>query len=113
MINKSAFQQTLDAIAHMPDGSTTLDQAHFIWEQCEKACAPQWQTMDSAPKDGTEILGFWSYTYDGDKHPTVGFCVISWSETLLGGGWEEGGSIAGRSVYKYWMPLPSAPEVPA
>lgn len=46
MINESAFQQTIDSIYHMPEGSTALDQARFVWEQCEKACAPKVKALE-------------------------------------------------------------------
>lgn len=64
--------------------------------------APQWQPIETAPKDETPILGFitekwiegifwngeeWSYLSDGDITPV------------------------GRNQPTHWMPLPAPPEV--
>lgn len=70
-----------------------------------------WQEMDSAPRDGTEILGFWSYLYAGDKTPTYWMEVISWRSTQGGSGWSNAGDIFRIDSFTHWQPLPPTPQV--
>jgi hypothetical protein len=71
-----------------------------------------WQGIETAPRDGTEVLGFWSYLYEGDRERTCGMAVIQWEEypAPLPCGWSDKDGIACEGVYSHWMPLPSPPN---
>jgi hypothetical protein len=56
-----------------------------------------WRTMDSAPKDGTELLAWWSA---GEVHG-----VVHWSE----GWWVENGDLV--SPPTHWKPLDAGPTM--
>ena len=75
-----------------------------------------WMPIETAPRDGTEILGFWSYTYDGDGSPTIGMRVVCWETHVLGGvahsGWVDGDGMTSDGVYTHWQPLPEPPLPP-
>lgn len=76
----------------------------------------EWRTIDSAPKDGTEILGYglWAGEINGtDTIPTR--CTIQWD----GGTTDYEGfhwSVTGTDAYAawmcptHWMPLPPPPD---
>ncbi len=75
-----------------------------IADICEAALtrAPQWLPIDSAPRDGTEILAY--VPYGG------GFITQThWKRLDFGGGlwFVESGEICPS----YWQPLPAPPEV--
>ena len=71
----------------------------------------QWQPIETAPKDGTCILGVWVYTED--------YSLVKWGRR----GWEgycdgEKSKPAQGSCFKdlhepyltHWMPLPEPPK---
>ncbi len=61
-----------------------------------------WKQIDTAPKDGTEVIGFCVYM-DG----TLGFAVVKYVDT------EEGGEYTDSEYCfhpTHWMPLPEPPE---
>lgn len=90
-------------------GPNGLDATETIDLLCKRMVAalrdepqtPTWQPINSAPKDGTAILGvWWSSIYA--KHPPqahVGICV--WS-----GAWTP----FDRAL-THWMPLPSTSQL--
>ncbi len=62
-----------------------------------------WQPIESAPKDGTRVLGF------------VGrWVIVRWAVRFsehygdTSGGWYDG-EIDGRAFPTHWMPLPAPP----
>jgi hypothetical protein len=57
----------------------------------------QWQPIETAPKDGTEFLG-WS-----GRHVWIVRWLAGFQSWLLSDG--------GRSELTHWMPLPDPPEV--
>jgi len=58
----------------------------------------EWQTIDTAPRDGTPIIGFW----EGYKRP----CVMWWN--FADGAFE---SFADRNEEpSHWLPLPERPD---
>jgi hypothetical protein len=62
-----------------------------------------WQPMDTAPKDGTQIL-----IYTGDAiEPTI-FLAGYDADTTYRGWYDDGGSHI--SMITHWMPLPAPPE---
>lgn len=83
------------------DGETHRDvRTHAAWcaWQAATAAAPQWKPIETAPKDGSEILlgdkygsitvGYWR-SKEGKLDSDLGF--ISW--------------------HTHWMPLPKLPKV--
>ena len=69
----------------------------------------EWRTIESAPKDGRPMLGFWSYLYHGDKYPTIGIDVIEWCEGRIKG-WKDTDGVMQDGIYTHWMPLPEPPK---
>lgn len=74
----------------------------------------EWKTIDSAPRDGTEILGFWQYTYPGDSAKTCGQRVIAWDREWNGWHDDEGethvyGAENNRGIFTHWTELPPPP----
>jgi len=73
-----------------------------------------WQKIESAPKDGSEVLGFWSYLYPDDKSPTAGMDVISWQTDVFRGsemsGWRDRDGMCADGVFTHWRPLPEPPS---
>lgn len=79
---------------------------------CDRFCAlptseADWRDMESAPKDGRQILlhGLVQLpSVDAGKESTV---VAYWAD-INGGGWVWYGALS--TVWTHWMPLPSAPD---
>lgn len=68
-----------------------------------------WQSMESAPKDGTPILAWCVHPharYAGDEKEWCAPVVTQWT-TFNGGGWTWHGMV-GR--FTHWRPLPAPPE---
>lgn len=62
--------------------------------------SPFWQPMDTAPKDGTEIL---ASDYDAIE-------IVSWKIYEAGSDWE---SRWGEAMFPaWWQPLPNHPPFP-
>lgn len=81
----------LDALA-MADAILSLSPA---------SPAPVWRSMDSAPKDGTEVIGYVGPAYEG------GSLILSyykWNGSPEWRDWDQ-------DVWKptHWMPLPASP----
>lgn len=73
-------------------------QAMGPWERVslrrDSELAPQWQPIETAPKDGTRIL-LWD-----------GYMMYTGSKGLRTGGWHSNGE---RVVPTHWQPLPAPP----
>lgn len=67
-----------------------------------------WQSMGSAPEDGTEFIGYGNYPkgfVDGKKQYFIAY--------YKSGGYTEGWAErhSGNTIYlDYWMPMPEAPN---
>lgn len=83
----------------------------------------EWQTMDTAPRDGTWVLltgGNIRYGWDGDDQPAV---VAAQYSTWLNGrsldegrwqfAWYDGGYYGAYEDPAMWMPLPVKAAEPA
>lgn len=74
----------------------------------------EWQTMESAPKDGTKIIGCKQFEKTGAGHIIGGdVATVEWlwhDELNDVGAWHRGG---GFDVYglTHWQPLPSLPNL--
>ena len=83
-------------------------------QQFAQALQPQWQPIESAPKDGTRIMLWEQYS----DVPFVGWWVpsawtVSHEHVDAVGGW-EGAIVVDRIEQKFithWMPLPQPPQV--
>ncbi len=62
---------------------------------------PEWQPIETAPKDGTSVLGYWL----GGKHD----CAIHAVKFHKGRWWEPNEDFR-LSEPTHWMPLPDAPS---
>jgi hypothetical protein len=67
--------------------------------QVDAPVAAGWQAMETAPKDGRVILGYWS----PESVESIAFRDGVWVWSCDGDSWREG------SAPTYWMPLPAAP----
>lgn len=75
-------------------------------EKAEEALASDpWQPIETAPKDGSDILAL--------KKEVPAYCVVSfvdWADTNKGGWW-NGDVAVSLNYFDYWQPLPKPPEV--
>src|SRR5574343_962534 len=66
-----------------------------------------WRTIDSAPRDGTTIWGFWKNEYGDFQGPIhFGYCAYSNSDKWCFG--EDGDGM--NPAPTHWMPLPKPPN---
>ena len=135
-IIQAPADRVADAVRSPEDERTLAQIAYDVWSsvdmadkgvmECWEAAATavrdkvmEWKTIETAPKDGTEILicgG--TCIYDQETYPTntpfKRTTIASWNS---GGEWERdgyGSEYDGRYFHKptLWMPLPSPPCVP-
>lgn len=101
-----------------PDQYAGVTEALRLVKEARSALSAQvqdvagWQPIETAPKDGSSVLGFWSYTYLGDKEPTTGIEIIEWHDGKFHG-WKDRDGVTQDGVYTHWMLLPEAPAAPA
>jgi len=82
--------------------SDVLHSCEKVIRAATKPAAPVWQTIDSAPKDGTHILVFCA---DSGCMAVAYYQHNEWDVTCYGG-WESE-----PSVYPtHWQPLPQQPQ---
>lgn len=69
----------------------------------------EWRTIDSAPKDGTEILAF-ARTHEGSEM----YQVVYWDDAGSADyAWKvTDGPSYYRAIFIYWQPLPPPPSIP-
>jgi hypothetical protein len=66
----------------------------------------EWRPIDTAPKDGTSVLGYWDRRYsDGTRYEVANPMVVMWFDR--GRWWPDWLPTAG--IPGYWMPLPAPP----
>jgi len=65
----------------------------------------KWQPIETAPKDGTEVLGYrWYKKIEGDTYEF--YNVVYWEKGL---GWCLNGGDCIKFLVTHWMPLPPPP----
>lgn len=80
----------------------------------------EWRTIDSAPKDGTEIIGVFYYEWNYGDVTVYGPWTIAWDGKKWRSSWDESEVIEysdwSGTDYKqldssptHWMPLPNPP----
>lgn len=69
-----------------------------------KAGEDEWRPIDTAPKDGTEVLGCWTR---GEAHTKLAYGVIWWHDDS----WVEYDTDNRVSDPTHWRPLPVAPAI--
>lgn len=90
------------------------------WRACYQHLAPQWQPIETAPKDGT-VIDLWcdqrriTFCYWGLPSHSCGeagrYCDSDWHD--LEEGWVDGMNepfSEYRGKPTHWMPLPAAPD---
>lgn len=71
----------------------------------EAADAAAWRPIESAPKDGTEIIACGTQTFDAGCKPEPFTNIICWSSNR----WQDG-TIADEPKPTHWQPLPTPPN---
>ena len=83
----------------------TSDQLTEAYEAGKRDAIPEWQPIETAPKDGTRIIGY--FPEEGYELPMVMQCVFD------DGDWQFDvwAAPADRpALPTRWMPLPAAPK---
>lgn len=81
---------------------------------------PQWQPIETAPKDGTEIIGAFYRDYGGGSTSSYGPWTVAWDGKKWRSSWDKAEVVEYMSdfgtEYKepdiqptHWMPLPNPP----
>ncbi len=87
----------LNALKEEGTKQDCLDMCAQLWEEnCALRAKLAWQPIETAPKDGTEILGCWL--------PSLVCGVVSWGF----GEWAEADERVRAPTH--WMPLPEPPD---
>ena len=90
-----------------PCGAIGPDLRNITWNH---RFPDSWQPIETAPKDGTEILGFWSYLYEGDSELTTGIQLIEYVPSKTGYNWQSVCESNKEDIFTHWMPLPPPPK---
>ncbi|MBS0988955.1 hypothetical protein JK182_09810 [Acetobacter okinawensis] len=71
----------------------------------EAADAAAWRPIETAPKDGTDIIACGTQTFDAGCDPEPFINIIFWSGNM----WQDG-TIADQPKPTHWQPLPTRPN---
>ena len=89
--------------------SSSMNAARAGWRAARlfthpQATEPAWRPIESAPKDGTEIIGCWPSYIDSGSFARVTCKYVGWSWVTT--------DFMGTELAQptYWSPLPAAPE---
>ena len=106
----SAPDQFRDLIADLmrdygPDGHTDGSEiiADKAWEWCRAQPDMRWQPIETAPKDGTEVLMFCAFV---DEMVTALWSYNNWSLVQCGVYADDSYLFSDPT---HWMPLPAPP----
>ena len=90
----------------------TADQLTEAYEAGKRDAIPEWQPIDTAPKDGTAFRAYADELIDLDFNP-CGSVEAAWNgEELIGCVWNgQQDAWYGKAINPtHWMPLPAAPK---
>lgn len=83
-----------------------IDQGYVVISREDYDALTKWRPIETAPKDGTEILGHrWYKKREGDTYEF--FNVVYWEKGI---GWCLLGGDCIRFPVTHWMPLPEPPH---
>ena len=68
--------------------------------------ADEWRPIETAPKDGTQVMLFWQYVYPGDKHRTCGYEIGYWDDSS----WATLSEDTPDGIISHWHALLAPPE---
>ena len=81
------------------------DRPFEVWAEAVIAAVQEWQPIETAPRDGTQIWAF-----RPDAHPDDQQGIAWWNSSRRGGLWEDPDDRDDAPTY--WMPLPAPPHFP-
>lgn len=81
-------------------------------QACPSGVGVGWQKIETAPRDGTEIL-MGEYNRDGRFFQTVGFWDADRDPKWYGTKWQASEYDAFNHAPTHWIPLPAAPLSPS
>lgn len=92
------------------NGLTESSSLGFATEIIAEGLMPKWLPIETAPRDGTQFIGYGSYHYPDGKRPTGYILMVSYSGDDQWPWYDADGKSA-PGVYSHWMPLPSPPAI--
>jgi hypothetical protein len=93
------------AVAGDPRISTTLIQTEDLLALCDAASGPEWQPIETAPRDGTAFLGV--FQWQGESETEVHECEWCDGRGFFVRPYDEMPDKDSQPVF--WMPLPRPP----
>lgn len=81
----------------------SVGRCEIVLHDGNKPSVGQWQPIETAPKDGTEILAY------GRKQDGAYFVAFEYGDWWCAGPWDEGWCELNHAP-THWMPLPEPPK---
>ncbi|MBO1748920.1 Lar family restriction alleviation protein [Stenotrophomonas indicatrix] len=92
---------------HARDVDTGIDETASAWN----TRAPQWQPIETAPKDGTAILACYARHYETNGFLPIAVRWRAYHPNARGNEeWRDHSGAKVRAI-THWQPLPAPPEV--
>lgn len=90
----------------------TLDQLTEAYEAGKRDAIPEWQPIETAPKDGTAFRAYADELVDLDFNPCGSVEAVWNGEEFIGCVWNgQQDTWYGKAINPtHWMPLPAAPK---
>lgn len=97
----------IEAGAHLPtDRQALRDDITARYENTLRSLDDGWRPIESAPKDGTWVLGYWPTVCPQDRINTM-----QWYVSVFDGSyWMDAGNHLDWLEPTHWMPLPALPQ---
>lgn len=70
---------------------------------------PDWQPIETAPRDGTRFLAYGSYLYPGDENRTD-YIEVAWATGVTRWPWGDAEGEHPEDFFTHWLPLPTPPK---